>query len=143
VGSLAQCPTRLSPVPLDHRPAGGVSTIEADEGPPSNAHASQRNGPVPASEHWTLTWVSRAAAWLAARACRTVVVGSWAEHRLVRVSIHLGQVDAAERWVRVVFDGEFDDVYGAKVSRDTISRITDNVIGEMNEWANRPLDRGF
>ncbi len=35
----------------------------------------------------------------------------------------------------------FDDVYGAKVSKDTISRITDKVIGEMNEWANRPLDR--
>ena len=35
----------------------------------------------------------------------------------------------------------FDDVYGARVSKDTISRITDKVIGEMNEWANRPLDR--
>jgi len=30
----------------------------------------------------------------------------------------------------------FDDVYGAKVSRDTISRITDKVIGEMNECPN-------
>jgi len=35
----------------------------------------------------------------------------------------------------------FDDVYDAKVSKDTISRITDKVIGEMTEWANRPLDR--
>jgi len=34
----------------------------------------------------------------------------------------------------------FDDAYGAKVSKDTISRITDKVIGEMTEWANRPLD---
>lgn len=34
----------------------------------------------------------------------------------------------------------FDDVYGAKVSKDTISRITDKVLGEMAEWANRPLD---
>jgi transposase-like protein len=34
----------------------------------------------------------------------------------------------------------FDDVYGAAVSKDTISRITDKVVGEMTEWANRPLD---
>lgn len=36
----------------------------------------------------------------------------------------------------------FDDVYGASVSKDTISRITDKVIEEMTEWQNRPLDRG-
>jgi transposase-like protein len=34
----------------------------------------------------------------------------------------------------------FDDVYGAKVSKDTISRITDKVVGEMTEWSNRPLE---
>jgi putative transposase len=34
----------------------------------------------------------------------------------------------------------FDEVDGAKVSRDTISRITDKVVEEMTEWANRPLD---
>jgi putative transposase len=34
----------------------------------------------------------------------------------------------------------FDDVYGAKVSKDTISRITDKVLTEMAEWCNRPLD---
>jgi len=34
----------------------------------------------------------------------------------------------------------FADVYGASVSKDTISRITDKVIGEMTDWANRPLD---
>jgi transposase-like protein len=34
----------------------------------------------------------------------------------------------------------FDDVYGAKVSKDTISRITDKVVEEMNDWAQRPLD---
>ena len=37
----------------------------------------------------------------------------------------------------------FDDVYGASVSKDTISRITDKVIEEMTEWANRPLDRVY
>jgi transposase-like protein len=34
----------------------------------------------------------------------------------------------------------FNDVYGATVSKDTISRITDKVIDEMTEWCNRPLE---
>jgi putative transposase len=34
----------------------------------------------------------------------------------------------------------FADIYGASVSKETISRITDKVIEEMNEWAARPLD---
>ncbi|MBB4137981.1 transposase-like protein [Gordonia humi] len=34
----------------------------------------------------------------------------------------------------------FAEVYGAKVSKDTISRITDKVCGELAEWATRPLD---
>jgi len=34
----------------------------------------------------------------------------------------------------------FADVYGATVSKDTISRITDKVVGEMTEWCNRPLE---
>jgi transposase-like protein len=35
------------------------------------------------------------------------------------------------------------EVYGAEVSRDTISRITDRVVAEMTEWQNRPLDRVY
>ena len=34
----------------------------------------------------------------------------------------------------------FADVYGAEVSRDTISRITDAVLEEMSAWQTRPLD---
>ena len=34
----------------------------------------------------------------------------------------------------------FEEVYGAKVGKDTISRITDKVLEEMAEWAQRPLD---
>ena len=34
----------------------------------------------------------------------------------------------------------FADIYGASVSKDTISRITDTVIAEMQDWAARPLD---
>lgn len=37
----------------------------------------------------------------------------------------------------------FDEVYGATVSKDTISRITEKVCDEMAEWANRPLDRVY
>jgi len=35
------------------------------------------------------------------------------------------------------------EVYGAEVSKDTISRITDRVLGEMADWQNRPLDRVY
>ena len=37
----------------------------------------------------------------------------------------------------------FADVYGATVSKDTISRITDKVVAEMTEWCNRPLESGY
>lgn len=37
----------------------------------------------------------------------------------------------------------FADVYGATVSKDTISRITEKVVGELAEWQNRPLDRVY
>lgn len=36
----------------------------------------------------------------------------------------------------------FDDIYGASVSKETVSRITDKVIEEMTEWVNRPLEPG-
>ena len=32
----------------------------------------------------------------------------------------------------------FAEIYGASVSRETISRITDKVIEEMNDWAVPP-----
>ena len=32
------------------------------------------------------------------------------------------------------------EIYGASVSKETISRITDKVMEEMTEWAIRPLD---
>src|SRR3954447_1303216 len=36
----------------------------------------------------------------------------------------------------------FAEIYGASVSKETVSRITDKVMEEMAEWANRPLDPG-
>ena len=35
------------------------------------------------------------------------------------------------------------EIYGAEVSRDTVSRITDRVLDGMAEWQNRPLDRVY
>jgi len=50
-------------------------------------------------------------------------------------------------WAKGLTTGEiaahFDDVFGATVSKDTISRITDKVLGEISEWADRPLDRVY
>ena len=34
----------------------------------------------------------------------------------------------------------FEEVYGARVSKDTISRITEKIVGELAEWSSRPLD---
>jgi len=34
----------------------------------------------------------------------------------------------------------FADVYGVSMSKDTISRITDRVLEEMQSWSSRPLD---
>ena len=37
----------------------------------------------------------------------------------------------------------FAEIYGASVSRETVSRITDKVIEEMNDWTVRPLDEVY
>jgi putative transposase len=34
----------------------------------------------------------------------------------------------------------FEQIYGASVSKEPISRITDRVLEEMTDWQNRPLD---
>jgi putative transposase len=37
----------------------------------------------------------------------------------------------------------FAEIYGASVSKETISRITDKVLEEMNDWAARPLESTY
>jgi putative transposase len=37
----------------------------------------------------------------------------------------------------------FADVYGASVSKDTVSRITDRVVEEMQAWRARPLEKVY
>ena len=34
----------------------------------------------------------------------------------------------------------FSEIYGASISKETVSRITDKVVAEMTEWSSRPLD---
>ncbi len=58
----------------------------------------------------------------------------------------LGGVDAIvlSLYAKGLTTGEiaahFDEIYGASVSKETVSRITDKVIAEMQDWASRPLD---
>ena len=37
----------------------------------------------------------------------------------------------------------FEEIYGASLSKDTISRITDRVLTEMTEWTARPLEKVY
>ena len=37
----------------------------------------------------------------------------------------------------------FAEIYGASVSKETVSRITDRVLEEMQDWASRPLDEVY
>ncbi len=37
----------------------------------------------------------------------------------------------------------FDEIDGASVSKETVSRITDTVVAEMAEWQSRPLDEVY
>ena len=37
----------------------------------------------------------------------------------------------------------FAEIYGAQVSKDTISRITDRVVEEMQAWTSRPAGAGL
>lgn len=36
-----------------------------------------------------------------------------------------------------------EEIYGSRVSKDLVSRVTDAVVAEMVEWQNRPVDRVY
>jgi transposase-like protein len=61
----------------------------------------------------------------------------------------LGEVDeiVLSLYARGLTTGEisahFEQIYGASVSKETISRITDKVIEEMQTWSTRPLDEVY
>ena len=61
----------------------------------------------------------------------------------------LGEVDeiVLSLYAKGLTTGEisahFAEIYGASVSKETISRITDRVLEEMQEWSTRPLDEVY
>ncbi len=61
----------------------------------------------------------------------------------------LGEVDEVvlSLYARGLSTGEiaahFAEIYGASVSKETVSRITDKVVEEMQAWASRPLDEVY
>jgi putative transposase len=73
---------------------------------------------------------------MAASSRRSFVSGSAGEDRIEEIVLSLS--------ARGLTTGEvaahFADIYGATLSKDTISRITDQVIEEMAQWCARPLD---
>jgi putative transposase len=69
------------------------------------------------------------------------------EPRIVRKrQRRLGDVDeiVLSLYAKGLTTGEisahFAEIYGASVSKETISRITESVVAEMQDWASRPLD---
>src|SRR3954447_10402640 len=61
----------------------------------------------------------------------------------------LGEVDeiVLSLYARGLTTGEiaahFEQIYGASVSKETVSRITDKVLEEMQAWSTRPLDEVY
>jgi putative transposase len=61
----------------------------------------------------------------------------------------LGEVDeiVLSLYAKGLTTGEisahFAEIYGASVSKETVSRITDRVVEEMQLWASRPLDEVY
>ena len=61
----------------------------------------------------------------------------------------LGDVDtivlslAAKGLTTGEISAHFAEIYGASLSKDTISRITDKVVAEMAEWTSRPLEKVY
>ena len=61
----------------------------------------------------------------------------------------LGGVDAmvlslsAKGLTHGEISAHLEEIYSTKVSKETITRITDRVIDTMTEWQNRPLDRVY
>jgi putative transposase len=63
-------------------------------------------------------------------------------HRRLDGVDHLVLSLTARRLTTGEIAAHFAEVYGASISKDTVSRITEKVAGEMADWQHRPLDRG-
>src|SRR6478735_3579055 len=73
--------------------------------------------------------------------------GTFAPHIVAKRQRRLSSVDEVvlSLYAKGLTTGEisahFMEIYGASVSRDTVSRITDRVLEEMHIWWARPLER--
>jgi putative transposase len=72
--------------------------------------------------------------------------GSFKPHIVKKRQRRLSDVDeiVLSLYAKGLTTGEisahFAEIYGASVSKEAVSRITDTVVAEMQEWAGRPLD---
>jgi transposase-like protein len=75
--------------------------------------------------------------------------GSFTPQLVKKRQRRLGEVDEVvlSLYAKGLTTGEisahFADVYGASVSKDTVSRITDRVVEEMQGWWARPLEKVY
>ncbi len=74
--------------------------------------------------------------------------GSFTPQLIAKRQRRLSDVDAMviSLFAKGLTTGEISahlaEVYGASISKDTISRITDKIVEEMNTWWARPLEQG-
>src|SRR5258708_7815749 len=75
--------------------------------------------------------------------------GTFAPQIVKKRQRRLGEVDeiVLSLYAKGLTTGEisahFAEIYGASVSKETVSRITDRVIEEMQAWQSRPLDEVY
>src|SRR5690349_23528523 len=81
--------------------------------------------------------------------CRETAASSFEPQIVKKRQRRLTGVDeiVLSRYAKGLTTGEisahFEEIYGASVSKETISRSTDKVGEEMQGWQGRPLDQGY
>lgn len=74
-------------------------------------------------------------------------VGSFEPVMVPKRKRRLGGVDqmvlslSAKGLTHGEISAHLEEIYGAKVSKETVTRITDGILETMVEWQNRPLDQ--
>lgn len=140
------CPVRAGG--LGKRTGGNTDT--APQADPTAKHADQpgREGSNVRNGARTKTVVSDAAGEVEVAVPRDRE-GSFEPVIVKKRQRRLGSVDeiVLSLYAKGLTTGEisahFDEIYGASVSKETVSRITDTVVSEMAEWQSRPLDEVY
>ena len=50
---------------------------------------------------------------------------------------------AGKKFTDHILADTIEDIYGFEISHETISEITDSVLGQLEEWQNRPLKKFY